>query len=202
MSKSHPNAYLMVFLGVVVACTFVFTQKPAYSANHALVDKRAPEFTHHGVEQWVNSKPILLSELRGRVVLVDFWTFGCWNCYRSFDWLNEFQATFADKPFSIIGVHTPEFEHEKKRERIVEKIAEFRLKHPVMIDNDFSYWRAMGNQYWPAFYIIDKQGVVRGFYAGETHSGDSQARRIGNLVSRLLKEKDAPGTSQVLAPQN
>lgn len=148
----------------------------------------APEFTHTAAESWLNGEPQSLALLRGRVVLVDFWTFDCWNCYRSIPWLKSLEARFADEPFSVIGVHTPEFEHERKPENVRAKIAEFGLTHPVMLDNDFSYWRAMGNRYWPAFYLIDKHGRVREAFIGETHEGDRQARRVHDAVTALLKE--------------
>ena len=149
----------------------------------------APEFTHAEPGAWLNSPPLSLTDLQGKVVLVDFWTFDCWNCYRSIPWLKALEERFKDDPFTVIGIHTPEFDHERKLENVRAKVAEFELTHPVMIDNDLSYWRAMGNRYWPAFYLIDKQGVVRKVFVGETHVGDSQAQRIQQAVSGLLAEK-------------
>jgi len=122
------------------------------------------------------------------VVLIDFWTFECWNCYRSFPWLNALEEKFHDRGLQVIGIHTPEFEHEKERDRIVAKVAEFGLKHPIMIDNDFSYWRAMNNRFWPAFYLLDKQGKLRGHFVGETHVGDQQAQQIEAQIAELLAE--------------
>ena len=94
----------------------------------------------------------------------------------------------APQGLQIIGVHTPEFENEKIKENIVAKVKEFGLHHPVMIDNDFSYWRAMNNRYWPAYYIIDKSGRLRASYVGETHEGDRRAKQIESLIIALLKE--------------
>ena len=151
----------------------------------------APEFTHTAPEDWINSPPLTLAELRGKVVLVDFWTFGCWNCYRSFPWLTAMEEHFSDRPFTVFGVHTPEFDHEKDRDRIVAKTREFKLPHPVMIDNDFSYWRAMRNRYWPTYYLIDKQGSIRAKFIGETHAGTERANAIQQAIETLLAE---PGT--------
>ena len=148
----------------------------------------APEFSHHREESWLNSAPLKIADLAGKVVLLDFWTFDCWNCYRSFPWLRALESRLEPKGLQVIGVHSPEFEHEKVRDNVVRKIAEFGLKHPVMIDNDFSYWRTMGNRYWPAFYIIDKRGRVRAVFAGETHQGDRQAEAIEDLLLQLLSE--------------
>ena len=149
----------------------------------------APEFTHLVQEEWLNSEPLKLEDLRGKVILVDFWTFDCWNCYRSFPWLTDMEMRFKDEDFLIVGVHSPEFSHEKIRKNIEAKVREFKLHHPVMIDNDFSYWRAMRNKYWPAFYLIDKKGQVRAVFFGETHKGDRQADSIENTIRSLLKEQ-------------
>lgn len=148
----------------------------------------APAFTHERPADWINSKPLTLESLRGQVVLLNFWTFACWNCYRSFPWLNELQTRLQDRGLRIVGVHTPEFDHEKVRANIEKKIAEFGLRPPVMMDNDYSYWNALDNRYWPAFYLIDKKGRVRAQYAGETHAGDAQARRIEADLQVLLNE--------------
>lgn len=133
--------------------------------------------------------PLRLAELRGQVVLVDFWTFDCWNCYRSFAWLRSVEAEYGGRDFRVIGVHTPEFDHERVRANIVDKVEQYALRHPIMIDNDFSYWRAMGNQYWPSFYLIDRDGRIRHVFAGETHVGDRQAHAIEAAIQTLIDER-------------
>ncbi len=148
----------------------------------------APEFTHSNAEDWINSEPLTISSLRGSVVVVDFWTFECWNCYRSFPWLNSLEAKYREKGLRVIGVHSPEFEREGDRRSVVEKVAEFDLHHPVMIDNDFSYWRAMDNRYWPAYYLIDKKGRIRDLFVGETHAGDKRAKAIDARIAELMAE--------------
>ena len=131
-----------------------------------------------------------MASLKGQVVLIDFWTFACWNCYRSFPWLNTLEAEFADAPLQVIGIHSPEFDYERERDEVVKQAAKFGLKHPIMLDNDFRFWRAMDNQYWPAFYLIDAKGRVRHTYIGETHAGDKQAKRIERDIRALLAEAD------------
>jgi alkyl hydroperoxide reductase subunit AhpC len=148
----------------------------------------APEFTHRSATEWINSDPLTLAELRGKVVLIDFWTFDCWNCYRSFPWLRTVEERFGESGLQVIGVHTPEFAHEKIRANIERKVKEFKLTHPIMIDNDFSYWKAMNNSVWPAFFILDKQGRVRKVVVGETHVGDSRARAVEAEIEKLLAE--------------
>ncbi|MBN0989684.1 redoxin family protein [Amphritea pacifica] len=148
----------------------------------------APEFSQTDVDSWFNSPPLSLKSLRGKVVMLDFWTFDCWNCYRSFPWIHELEQTLADEAFTVIGIHTPEFPHERVRANVKAKIDEFELHHPVMMDNNFTYWQMMGNKFWPTFYLIDKQGRVRSIYIGETHAGSTQARAIEGDIRELLHE--------------
>ncbi len=151
----------------------------------------APELTHGDPQNWINSPPLTLEDLKGKVVLLDFWTYGCWNCYRSFPWLNELEERLKGQDFQVIGVHTPEFVHEKNPTQVSRKTREFGLGHPIMLDNDFSFWRAMNNLHWPTFYLIDKTGQVRAQYIGEIRAGDDTARRIEAQIDQLLLERSS-----------
>lgn len=175
---------------LMAACLFIGL-RPATAGNGSTAIRPAPEFTHTSEAEWLNSKPLTLASLKGQVVMVEFWTFECWNCYRSFPWLNAVYQRLQPQGLALIGVHTPEFAREKVRANIAAKLIEFDVKNPVMIDNDFSTWNAFGNRYWPAFYLIDKQGRVRAAFAGETHKGDAQAVAIEAKLAELLAE---PGT--------
>ncbi|MES2681937.1 MAG: redoxin domain-containing protein [Pseudomonadota bacterium] len=148
----------------------------------------APEFPKRSAEEWINSAPLTLASLKGQVVLIDFWTFECWNCYRSFPWLNGVEAKFRDQGLKVVGVHTPEFEREKVIRSIREKVREFKITYPVMVDSDHAYWNAMSNRYWPAFFLIDRQGRTRALFVGETHKGDAQAQDIEAQITALLAE--------------
>jgi len=116
------------------------------------------------------------------------WTYGCWNCYNSFPWLRGVEEKFADQDFTVIGIHTPEFEREKDPKNVAERIEHFELHHPVMMDNDKAYWYALRNRYWPAYYIVDKKGNIRDAFIGETHEGDRRAKKIEKVIAKLLKE--------------
>ena len=175
--------YSLVFIGAVISADRLSTALAGQDAGAP-----APAFTHTEQKEWLNSVPLTWDDLRGKVVLLDFWTFDCWNCYRSFPWLKAMESRLEPGGLQVIGVHTPEFDHERIRENVEAKTREFGLQHPVMIDNDFSYWRAVGNRYWPAFYIFDKQGRLRATFIGETHEGDRQAREIETVIKDLLKE--------------
>ena len=178
-------------LSALVAAVAIFALQyypqvsQAYSLDSA---PEVPEFTHAEAHNWINSEPLTWNDLRGQVVLLDFWTFMCWNCYRSFPWLNSMEADLEGEDFTVVGVHSPEFESEKDITRIRERVEHFKLHHPIMVDSDMSYWNAIGNRYWPAYFLVDKQGRVRYFFAGETHEGDKQATQIEARIRELLAE--------------
>ncbi len=182
----HIPNQLRNLIGRVITCLCLFAFVGVGSAAESVP---APDFTHRKAADWINSAPLRLKDLRGRVVLIDIWTFECWNCYRSFPWLKSVEARYGPEGLMVIGVHSPEFEHERDRNAVVAKMREHGLEHPVMMDNDFSYWKALGNRYWPAFYLIDKQGRIRDRFFGETHEGDGRARQIEKAVERLLNEQ-------------
>ena len=147
------------------------------------------EFTQKDSASWINSKPLSVKDLKGKVVLIDFWTFGCWNCYRSFPWLNSIDEKYRDKGLSIIGIHTPEFEHEKVRANIEKKISEFKLHHPVMMDNNYAYWNTLNNRYWPAFYLYDQEGILVHTHFAETHAGDKNAQSLEKKIMQLISKQ-------------
>lgn len=150
--------------------------------------QRAPQFTERAAAAWINSPPLSIESFRGKVLLIDVWTFDCWNCYRSFPWLKDLEARLAPRGLAVLGIHSPELERERDPRQVAARIREFGITHPVMLDNDFAYWKALSNQFWPAFYVVDKQGVIRGRFVGETHTGDKRARQIEALVEELIAE--------------
>lgn len=184
MSKS-----LLHFFAVLAAVVGgFFLMNPSATLQAAAAESApAPAFTHTSPEDWLNSKPLTWADLRGKVVLIDVWTFDCWNCYRSIPWLHTLDEKFP-KDFQIIGVHTPELPQEYVLANVKAKLKEFKVTNPVMVDNDYSYWKALNNRYWPAFYLVDKQGRVRGSYFGETHEGDANAKRIEADLRAVLQE--------------
>ncbi len=125
----------------------------------------APEFK--GISNWINSEPLTMSDLQGKVVLIDFWTYTCVNCIRTFPFLKEWHAKYAGHGLVIVGVHSPEFDFEKLPENVARSTAESGLLYPIAQDNDFETWRAYSNRYWPAKYLIDHNGVVRYTHFGE-----------------------------------
>ncbi len=148
----------------------------------------APAFTQTAAEGWLNSPALSWNELRGSVTLVEFWTFACWNCYRSIPWLQTLEPRYGRRGFRIVSVHTPEFERERVRANVESKSRELGVNYPVMLDNDYRYWNAMNNHYWPAFYLVDRQGRVRASFAGETHAGAGNAVAMESAIEALLAE--------------
>lgn len=150
---------------------------------------KAPEFT--GITQWLNnpsgagieSKPLTLAELRGKVVLVDFWTYTCINCVRTLPHVTKWYDKYKDQGFVVIGVHTPEFAFEKETKNVIGAINKFGIHYPVAQDNDFATWNAYTNQYWPAEYLIDATGTVR-----RTHFGEGEYDEMEMAIQTLLKE--------------
>jgi len=133
--------------------------------------------------QWFNSQPLKLADLKGKVVLLDFWTYSCINCQRTLPYLKTWWGKYQDKGLVVIGVHAPEFEFEKNPKNVKQAIADFGLTYPVMQDNDFATWRAYDNHYWPAKYLIDKDGNIR-----YTHFGEGKYDETEKMIQELLKE--------------
>jgi len=148
---------------------------------------RAPEFTHTAGTDWLNSAPLTLAQLRGKVVLVEFWAFECVNCLNTRAWVESIAASRAAAGLVVVvAVHTPELRDERSPDKVRAAVARLGIQYPVMIDGDYSYWNALGNRYWPAFYLIGRDGLVRGRAIGELHVGDDTARPLETLIDQLL----------------
>jgi thiol-disulfide isomerase/thioredoxin len=155
--------------------------KPMNEVQERSVYPVAPELVPGG--EWFNSEPLTLSGLRGKVVLIDFWTYSCINCIRTMPYLRDWWSKYEDDGLVIIGVHAPEFEFEKSAENVARAIEDFELTYPVMQDNDFATWRAYDNRYWPAKYLIDKNGQIR-----YTHFGEGKYAETEEMIQKLLQE--------------
>jgi thiol-disulfide isomerase/thioredoxin len=129
------------------------------------VGDTAPKFT--GIDAWLNSEPLTMEGLRGKVVLVDFWTYTCVNCIRTLPYLREWHAKYAAHGLVIVGVHTPEFAFEQVTSNVRRALDEFGLAYPVAQDNAYGTWRAFDNRYWPAKYLLGGDGLVRYTHFGE-----------------------------------
>ncbi|MCY4111378.1 MAG: redoxin domain-containing protein, partial [Chloroflexi bacterium] len=140
----------------------------------------APEFVR--VTQWLNSPALSLADLRGRVVLIDVWTFGCYNCRNTLPYLRDWHAKYASEGLQIVGVHTPEFEFEQIEANVREAMIRLNVTWPVAMDNNWGTWRAYKNRYWPRKYLVDQQGRIRYDVIGEGSYAEME-RRIRELLT-------------------
>ena len=136
-----------------------------------------------GEVQWLNSPPLTEEMLRGKVVLIDFWTYSCINCLRTLPYLRAWDEKYRSQGLVIIGVHTPEFAFEKDQSNVERAIRDLRITYPVVMDNQFAVWNAYNNNYWPAHYLIDAQGWIR-----DEHSGEGQYQEAEQMIQTLLRE--------------
>ena len=147
-----------------------------------------------GITNWINSEPLSLEDLRGKVVIIDFWTYSCVNCVRTLPYMTDWHEKYSDDGLVIIGVHAPEFAFEKETSNVEEAVQRFGIEYPVAQDNDFTTWRAYNNRYWPAKYFIDADGNVR-----YTHFGEGEYEKSELVIQQLLAEIGADTTDQLSA---
>ena len=154
--------------------------------NHFIIDKsqfkKAPEFT--GITGFVNTPaPVKLADLKGKVVLVHFWTYTCINCIHTIPHLNDWYQKYSNRGLVIVGVQTPEFSDEKNIANVKTAVNNFQIKYPVILDNNYANWNAYGNNYWPRDYLVDNQGYIR-----YSHIGEGDYDQTEQMIQSLLAE--------------
>jgi thiol-disulfide isomerase/thioredoxin len=170
------------FFAILLIATAI--ARPASGAKTELIDPLPKKYSTPeiaGIEKWFNSKPLKISSLKDKVVLIDFWTYSCINCLRTLPHINELHEKYADKGLVIIGIHAPEFDFEKNQKNVEMAIKRFVIKYPVGLDNGLKTWHNFKNHYWPAHYLIDKKGRI--VYA---HFGEGKYDVMENNVVALL----------------
>ena len=136
-----------------------------------------------GATQWLNSPPLSSEMLRGKVVLVDFWTYSCINCLRTLPYLKAWDEKYRAQGMVIIGVHSPEFAFEKDPRNVAQAVRDLGISYPVAMDNQYNIWNAYSNQYWPAHYLIDAQGRIR-----DQHFGEGAYQETEHMIQTLIRE--------------
>jgi thiol-disulfide isomerase/thioredoxin len=164
---------------------------PAAESGRRGDEKVAPELA--GISGWLNAEPFTLESHRGKVVLIDFWTYTCINCIRTFPFLRDWHEKYADQGLVIVGVHTPEFDFEKIKENVAEAAGGFGLEYAIVQDNDYETWNAFRNRSWPAKYLIDKDGYIR-----YTHFGEGDYAETEQKIRELLDERGSSVSDIVL----
>lgn len=188
LAKRLAYQWIVALSGIclLTACT---NEDIANAQMPALVDYGpAPEF--EGIQQWLNSAPLTLSALRGKVVLIDFWTYSCINCIRTLPYITQWHKKYKDQGLVVIGVHTPEFVYERETQNVEKAMQRFNIDYPVAQDNRYATWKAYENQYWPAVYLIDRTGKIVLKHFGEGGYGETE-RAIQHLLASPLQQSAA-----------
>jgi thiol-disulfide isomerase/thioredoxin len=148
-------------------------------------ETKAPAAPELSTGVWINSEPLTLKGLHGRVVLIEFWTFACYNCRNTLPTVKKWDMQYRDKGLTIIGVHTPESDLEASLNDVRREVAELGIKYPVVTDNDYSTWKAYNVYAWPTLFLLDKQGRVRWTHVGEGYYDQTEA-----AIRKLLAEEE------------
>jgi thiol-disulfide isomerase/thioredoxin len=162
-------------------------QTVAADAAETQTNPTAAEFA---AGTWINSEPLTLKSLRGRVVLIEFWTFGCYNCRNTLPFVKRWHESYSDKGLTIVGVHSPEFAGERNIDNVRREVGSLGIKYPVVTDNDYETWKAYNVEAWPTLFVLDKTGRVRWMHVGEG-SYDVAEQIIQKLLTEAGKESDA-----------
>ena len=148
----------------------------------SLESATAPELA---TGDWINSEPLRLKDLRGRVVLIEFWTFGCYNCRNTLPFVKGWHDRYREKGLTVIGVHSPEFDDEKNVENLRRQVSSLGINYPVVTDNDYQTWKSYNVEAWPTIFLLDKQGRIRWMHVGEGNYDDAE-RQIQKLLSEPI----------------
>lgn len=159
----------------------------------------APELA--GIVGWINSPPLTLSELKGKVILIDFWTYSCINCLRTLPYLKNWDRDYQKEGLVIIGVHTPEFEFEKEYDNVKKATEHLGIHYPVALDNDYGTWNAYHNHYWPAHFLIDQEGKIRMVHFGEGAYVDTENAIRKLLGFTPLKMEEPKRSTRAISPE-
>ena len=186
-----------MLIGIVVAIAIVavsayatgFSKQlltPFFGSSTAFKSSESATAPDLASGNWINSEPLKLKDLRGRVVLIEFWTFGCINCRNTLPFIKSWHDRYQDKGLTVVGVHSPEFDEERDVEKVRSEVASLGIHYPVVTDNDYQTWNAYDVEAWPTAFLLDKQGRIRWKHVGE---GDyAEAER---MIQQLLAEKEA-----------
>jgi thiol-disulfide isomerase/thioredoxin len=161
------------------------------------VEGTIPSFA--GATLWLNSPPLTPEALRGKVVMVDFWTYSCINCLRALPFVESWYEKYKDHGLVVIGVHAPEFAFEKDPGNVRRAVADLKVTYPVALDNDYAIWQAFNNQYWPAHYFIDATGRIRGHHFGEGNYDESEQTLRKLLTDAGQTDLPPPGMGSAKA---
>ncbi|WP_255462274.1 thioredoxin family protein [Granulicella sp. WH15] len=178
---------LSIVAAIATVLSFTVASSPLAQAQEPLsIVGSSPLYGLTGATGWINSTPLTAKQLKGKVVLVDFWDYSCINCIRAIPYVRAWAEKYKDSGLVVIGVHTPEFDIEKQMPNVQKAVNKFGITYPVPLDNNYAIWSAFHNQYWPAHYFIDAKGKVR-----YEHFGEGEYEQSERWIQELLKEAGA-----------
>ncbi len=189
--KPNKPILVLIAIAIIIAIILIVQSKVHMASNLGEVTNvskaglfpKAPEL--NAISGYINTDPIKISDLKGKVIMVDFWTYSCINCIRTLPYTTAWDAKYRDSGLVIIGVHTPEFEFEKNYSNVKAAVEKFGVKYPVVLDNQYGTWNAYSNRYWPHHYLIDADGFIR-----YDHIGEGGYEETEQEIQKLLSEKD------------
>jgi cytochrome c biogenesis protein CcdA/thiol-disulfide isomerase/thioredoxin len=191
VNTSTAEAHLINALGPEKPAAFPVSATESKAGLVPILDDEGPMPELSGAVAWLNSPPLTRNFLRGKVVLIDFWTYSCINCLRALPYVEGWAAKYKDAGLVVIGVHTPEFAFEKERSNVEKAVRDLKISYPVAIDSDYKIWQAFNNQYWPAHYFVDGKGRIRYHHFGEGEYDQSE-----RVIQLLLKQNGAHSLSE------
>jgi thiol-disulfide isomerase/thioredoxin len=176
-------AFVVVARGFSGVAERFYGVSPRMESDSLVIASDSPTAPDFASGTWINSDPLTLKGLRGRVVLVEFWTFGCYNCRNTLPAVKRWHGRYSEKGLTIVGVHSPEFDSEKKIENLRRQVASLGIRFPVVTDNEYETWRAYNVGAWPTIFVLDKSGRIRW-----THVGEGRYDETEHVIQKLLAE--------------
>src|SRR5262245_55095255 len=185
------NMLIGIVAGIVIVAASVYATglsktllRPFRASSAEYKSSESAAAPELATGDWINSQPLTLKDLRGRVVLIDFWTFGCYNCRNTLPFIKAWDDRYRGKGLTVVGVHSPEFDEERKVENLRREVAQLGISYPVVTDNDYQTWNAYNVEAWPTIFLLDKRGQIRWMHVGE--GGYDEAEQ---LIQKLLAEE-------------
>jgi thiol-disulfide isomerase/thioredoxin len=186
------NMLIGIVVGIVIVAASVYATGltktllgPFRSSSTEYKSSESATAPELAAGDWINAEPLKLKDLRGRVVLIEFWTFGCYNCRNTLPFVKEWDHRYREKGLTVIGVHSPEFDEERDVGNLRRQVVSLGIRYPVVSDNDYQTWNAYKVEAWPTVFLLDKQGRIRWMHVGEGNYDQAE-----QLIQKLLAEKE------------
>jgi thiol-disulfide isomerase/thioredoxin len=187
----RPNLLIGIVAGVVIVAALSYATgltkliRSSFGSSTEYKSSDSATAPELATGDWINSAPLKLNELHGRVVLIEFWTFGCYNCRNTLPYVKSWDDRYREKGLTVIGVHSPEFDEERNVEHLRREVSSLGIRYPVVTDNDYQTWKAYKVEAWPTVFLLDKKGRIRWMHVGEGNYDETE-----RLIQKLLAENN------------